>query len=133
MTLWSNGINHTTDFLRDPCSVRLKFENNSNNFRDAVSSIGKSKGRRHVVVNPLCHLSVKLDKLTSLSLSFLTGKIQIAEKQEELQSCSLWKKNHIHRKTDKMKRQRTMYQMKEQYKTPKKQQNEVEIGNLPEK
>ena len=54
------------------------------------------------------------------------------EKQEELQSCSLWNENHIHRKTDKMKRQRTMYQMKEQDKTPEKQLNEVEIGNLPE-
>ena len=35
--------------------------------------------------------------------------------------------------TDKMKRQRTLYQMKEQDKTPEKQLNEVEIGNLPEK
>ena len=26
-----------------------------------------------------------------------------------------------------------MYQMKEQYKTPEKKLNEVEIGNLPEK
>ena len=32
-----------------------------------------------------------------------------------------------------MKRQRTMYQMKEQDKTPEKQLNEVEMGNLPEK
>ena len=32
-----------------------------------------------------------------------------------------------------MKRQRTMYQMKEQDKTREKQINEVEIGNLPEK
>ena len=32
-----------------------------------------------------------------------------------------------------MKRQRTMYQMKEQDETPEKQLNEVEIGNLPEK
>ena len=32
-----------------------------------------------------------------------------------------------------MKGQRTMYQMKEQDKTPEKQLNEVEIGNLPEK
>ena len=32
-----------------------------------------------------------------------------------------------------MKKQRTTYQMKEQDKTPEKQQNEVEIGNLPEK
>ena len=32
-----------------------------------------------------------------------------------------------------MKRQRAMYQMKEQDKTPEKQINEVEIGNLPEK
>ena len=55
------------------------------------------------------------------------------EKQEELQSCSLWNENHIHRKIDKMKRQKTIYQMKEQDKTPEKQLNEVEIGNLPEK
>ena len=34
---------------------------------------------------------------------------------------------------DKMKRQKAMYQMKEQDKTPEKQLNEVEIGNLPEK
>ena len=32
-----------------------------------------------------------------------------------------------------MKRQRAMYQMKEQGKTPEKQLNEVEIGKLPEK
>ena len=32
-----------------------------------------------------------------------------------------------------MKRQRATYQMKEQGKTPLKQLNEVEIGNLPEK
>ena len=32
-----------------------------------------------------------------------------------------------------MKKQRAMYQMKEQDKTPEKQLNEVEIGNLPEK
>ena len=32
-----------------------------------------------------------------------------------------------------MKRQRTIYQMKEQDKTPEEQLNEVEIGNLPEK
>ena len=41
--------------------------------------------------------------------------------------------NYIHRKIDKMKSQRTMYQMKEQDKTPEKELNEVEIGNLPEK
>ena len=52
---------------------------------------------------------------------------------EELQSCSLWNKNHIHRNIDKMKRQRAMYQMKGQDKTPVKQLNEMEIGNLPEK
>ena len=39
----------------------------------------------------------------------------------------------IHRKIDKMKRQRAMHQMKEQGKTPEKQLNEVEIGILPEK
>ena len=41
--------------------------------------------------------------------------------------------NHIHRKIDKMKRQRAMYQMKKQDKTLEKQLNEVETGNLPEK
>ena len=39
----------------------------------------------------------------------------------------------IHRKIDKMKRQRDTFQMKEQVKTPEKQLNEVEIGNIPEK
>ena len=34
---------------------------------------------------------------------------------------------------DKVKRPRTMYQMKEEDKTPEKQLNEMEIGNLPEK
>ena len=34
---------------------------------------------------------------------------------------------------DKTKRQMTMYQVKEQDKTPEKELNEVEIGNLPEK
>ena len=57
----------------------------------------------------------------------------LEQKQEELQFCSLWKENHIHRKTDKMKRQRTMYQIKEQDKTAEKQLNEVETGNFPEK
>ena len=55
------------------------------------------------------------------------------QKQEELQSCSLWNKNHIHRKIDKTKRQGAVHQMKEQDKTPEKQLNEVEIGNLAEK
>ena len=55
------------------------------------------------------------------------------QKQKELQSCSLWNGNHIQRKIDKMKIQRTMYQINEQDKTPEKQLNEVEIGNLPKK
>ena len=45
----------------------------------------------------------------------------------------MWKENHIHRKIDKIQRQRTLYQVKEQDETPEKQLNEVEIGNLPEK
>ena len=44
----------------------------------------------------------------------------------------MWNKNYIHRKIDKMKRQRAMYQMKEQEKTQEKNLNEVE-GNLPKK
>ena len=32
-----------------------------------------------------------------------------------------------------MKKQKVTFQMKGQYKTPEKQLNEVEIGNLPEK
>ena len=42
-------------------------------------------------------------------------------------------KTHIHRKEDKMKRQRAMHQMKEQDKIPENQLKEVEIGKLPEK
>ena len=64
-------------------------------------------------------------------LLYIKHVAQREQKQEELQSCSLWNENHIHRKIDKMKRQRTMYQMKEQDKTPEKQLNELEIGNLP--
>ena len=45
------------------------------------------------------------------------------QKQEELQSCSLWNKKHIHRKIDNMKRQRAMYKRKKQDKTPEKQLN----------
>ena len=37
----------------------------------------------------------------------------------------------MYRKIDKMKRQRAIYQMKEQDETPEKQINEVEIGNIP--
>ena len=40
--------------------------------------------------------------------------------------------NQNHRKLLKMKRQRIISQLKEQDKTPGKQLNEVEIGNLPE-
>ena len=65
-----------------------------------------------------------------MKIAKLEGRQQ---KKEELQSCSLWNKHHTHRKIDKMKRQRVMYQMKEQDKTPRKQLNEVEIGNIPEK
>ena len=53
--------------------------------------------------------------------------------QKSRQFWSLWKENHIHRKIAKMKRQRTLYQMKKQDKTPEKQLNEVEIGKLREK
>ena len=60
-------------------------------------------------------------------------KVLHMEQKQELQSCSLWNKKHIHRKIDKMKRQRAMYQMKEQDKNLEKQLNEVVIGNLPEK
>ena len=41
------------------------------------------------------------------------------EKQEELQSGSLWNENHITSKTNKMKRQRTMYQMRNKIKPQK--------------
>ena len=58
---------------------------------------------------------------------------QRADSRSKKNFCSLWKKNHTQRKIDKMKRQRTLYQMKEQDKTPQKQLNEAEIGNLPEK
>ena len=60
-------------------------------------------------------------------------QINNLKKNHVRQFSSLWKENHIHRKIDKMERQRTLYQMKEQDKIPEKQLNEVEIGNLPAK
>ena len=48
-------------------------------------------------------------------------------------STSLWKRHYKHRKLDKMRQQRYMFQMKEQDKTSEKQLSEVEIGNLSEK
>ena len=41
------------------------------------------------------------------------------QKQEELQSCSLWNGDHKHRKLDKMRQQRNMLQTKEQDKSQK--------------
>ena len=64
--------------------------------------------------------------LLRISMWNLTGKKSVKsslrpegrqQKQEELQSCSLWNTDHIHRKTDKMKRQRTLYQIKEDRKS----------------
>ena len=82
----------------------------------------------------------------SRTLSFCLGFIQLLERSflelQKFVNCkklrseradSRSKKNYnpaacgtnIHRKIDKMKRQRAMYQMKEQDKTPEKQLNEV--------
>ena len=66
----------------------------------------------------------------------------MALKENEATLYQLMGKDHIYflskifkcdRKIDKMKRQRAMYQMKEQDKTLEKQLNEMEIGNLPER
>ena len=54
-------------------------------------------------------------------------------KEEELQSFSLQNEDHKHRKIDKMRQKRNMFQTKEQDKTLEKQLSEVEKGNLPEK
>ena len=54
---------------------------------------------------------------------------------QTIEYYSVIKRNELdsYRKTEKMKRQRAMYQMKEQEKTPEKQLNEVETGDLPKK
>ena len=54
-------------------------------------------------------------------------------KQWELQTCSLQKGDAKHSKLNKMRRQRSMQQMKEQGKNLPDQTNEEEIGSLPEK
>ena len=89
------------------------------------------KSKETVVNNTINEIKNSLQRINSRITKALGKGRQ--QKQEELQSCSLWNKNHIHRKTDKMKRQRAIYQMKKQDKTPEKQLNEVEIDNLPEK
>ena len=49
-------------------------------------------------------------------------------------TVSQWlKQKPYHRKLIMMKKQKVMSQMKEQDKTPEKQLNEVELGNLPKK
>ena len=53
------------------------------------------------------------------------------KKQEELQPLSLQNKTHSHRMLTEIKRQRITPRWKD--KTPGKQRNGVEIGNLPEK
>ena len=55
------------------------------------------------------------------------------QKQRELWTCSLWKGDPKHSKLNKMRRQRSMQQKKEQGKNPPDQTNEEEIGSLPEK
>ena len=73
----------------------------------------------------------------SLSMTFITGEFTLESRRGipyfSLAEVTLRKNSHIHRKIGKMKRQRDGYQMKEQDKTPEKQLNEVEIGNLSEK
>ena len=93
------------------------------------------------MVFPFLHTNVSLALLLGFTaidrvITIHSGMKEDTKKERKRgrgQSCSLWNKNHIHRKIDKMKRQRVTYQMKEQDKTPEKQLNEVEIGNLPEK
>ena len=89
----------------------------------------------YFTITTLYQLKTKyIFKIKGKSLPIMYFKdLQRQQKQEELQSCILWNRTHIHRKIDKMKRQRAIYQMKEQDKTPEKQLNEVEISNLPEK
>ena len=48
-------------------------------------------------------------------------------------TCSLRNRDQKHRKLDKMRWQKNIFQMKEQDKTSEEQLSEVEIGNLPEK
>ena len=55
------------------------------------------------------------------------------QKQQEIQTCSLWKGDPRHSKLSKMRRQRNTQQMKEQGKNPSDQTHEEEVGSLPEK
>ena len=55
------------------------------------------------------------------------------QKQEELGSCSPHKDNDKHRRLDKGRWHRNMFQMKEKCKNPQEQLNEEEIGDQAEK
>ena len=55
------------------------------------------------------------------------------QKQEELQTCSLRNGDNKHRKLDKMRQQRNIFQMKGQDKIPQEQINEEKIGKLHER
>ena len=67
---------------------------------------------------------------TSLLASSIRGQTEEARRTTVPQQ--LKQKAH-YRKFIRMKKQKVMSQMKGQDKTPEKQLNEVEIGNLPEK
>ena len=70
---------------------------------------------------------------TSLLDSLIHQRTDSRSKKNYNPAACGTKTTFTERQTDKMKRQRAMYQMKEQDKTPEEQLNEVEIGNLPEK
>ena len=61
----------------------------------------------------------------------LTGRN--LQNKEELQTSSIQKGHPKHRNLNKMKRQRSIYQVKEHDKWPPNQTKEEEIGSLPEK
>ena len=64
---------------------------------------------------------------TSFSASFIRRQTEAAAQSERL------KQNPYSRKLIMMKKQKVMFQMKRQDKTPEKQLNEVETGKLPKK
>ena len=65
------------------------------------------------------------------SLSHLHQRVDRRSKKSH--NPTVMKTKPHYQKLISMKKQKVTFQMKGQYKTPEKQLNEVEIGNLPEK
>ena len=108
-----DNVSREMDILRKNKKEKLEIKNTGTEMKNAFDELSNRLDTAEKRTSVLEDISIETSKTEEPHPP--EGRQQ---KQEELQFCGLWKENHIHRKIDKMKRQRTLYQMKEQDKTP---------------